>query len=156
MAKSKFSRHPSRIRVAGPLAARDNDPSENCSHRIRVRVSGSVYPPSKSRASHGRHPESKASFQVIEIQTLTISSSGRQSGLGRVYHPLSHPSKSSRHRFSHVYHPSAGPLFTHRSLDPFSGPTDRARRPLRSPEHGSSRKMDRKLNHYFAGRESEA
>ena len=57
---------------------------------------------------------SNTSFQVAEIQTSLASISGRQSGLGRVYHPpnqICHPSKSS---LSIIHRP--GPH--HRSLAP--------------------------------------
>ena len=104
---------------------RVNDPSKSSRHRTRVRVSGPVYHPSEN-SSHRFGSESAApavcppgtftvvieqSFQVIEIQTSSIS--GRQSGLGRrVYHP---PNQylSSIHRISPqaVYHPSGWPVY---------------------------------------------
>ena len=105
------------------------DPSKSSRPQIRVRVSGPFYHPletvviefgSESAAQPifpGHSPSqssSNTSFQVAEIQTSLASISGRQSGLGRVYHPpnqICHPSKSS---LSIIHWP--GPH--HRSLAP--------------------------------------
>ena len=90
------------------------DPSESSRPQIRVRVSGPFYHPLEKvviviefgSESAGQsilpghsasQSSSNTSFQVAETQTSLASISGRQSGLGRVYHPpnqICHPSKS--------------------------------------------------------------
>ena len=98
---SKSSRHRIRVRVSGPVY----HPSENSSHRIRVRVGGPFYPPG---------PYTDTSFQVIEIQTPSIS--GRHSGLGRVYHaPKQYLSSIQIHSLSSS---NFACLSSNRSLDP--------------------------------------
>ena len=98
--------------VRRPTRVYDPSKSSRPPSQIRVRVSGPFYHPletvviefgSESAAQPilpGHSPSqssSNTSFQVAEIQTSLASISGRQSGLGRVYHPpnqICHPSKS--------------------------------------------------------------
>ena len=103
---SKSSRHRIWVRVSGPVYHPSPSETVVIEFMIRVRVGGAVYPLAGSRAIHGRHQtgDSNTSFQVIEIQTPSIS--GRQSLSGS---NICHQSKSSRcrHLISPAYHPSA-------------------------------------------------